>query len=166
MCVRSKRGSSVIAAECRYDENVRRSSSFLMRATSPGSSSLESVSRTYARLADACALARSMRFAFPSSLPSALADLRAQGFSVISSQLDGTPFFSRRDVSSSFVLIIGNEGNGISGPVKAEATHHLKLPMYGGAESLNASVAAGIMMYDLMRDTCLNETEFSLDNPS
>ena len=107
-----------------------------------------------------------MRFAFPSSLPSALADLRAQGFSVISSQLDGTPFFSRRDVSSSFVLIIGNEGNGISGPVKAEATHHLKLPMYGEAESLNAAVAAGIMMYDLMRDTCLNETEFSLDNPS
>ena len=107
-----------------------------------------------------------MRFAFPSSLPSALADLRTQGFSILSSQLDGAPFFSRRDVSSSFVLIIGNEGNGISDPVKAEATHHLKLPMRGGAESLNAAVAAGIMMYDLMRDVGLNDTEFILDNPS
>jgi TrmH family RNA methyltransferase len=49
------------------------------------------------------------------------------------------------------VLVIGNEGNGISDEVKAVATHRLCLPMRGGAESLNAAVAAGIMMYDLTR---------------
>ena len=92
-----------------------------------------------------------MRFAFPQDLPAALRDLREKGFSVLSSQLDGEPFFERKNVSSSFVLIIGNEGNGVSEAVKAEATHHLRLPMRGGAESLNAAIAAGIMMYDLIR---------------
>ncbi len=90
-------------------------------------------------------------FSFPQSLPEALTNLKKDGFSVISSQLDGDPFYDRKDVASSYVLIIGNEGNGVSGPVKAVATHRLCLPMRGGAESLNAAVAAGIMMYDLTR---------------
>ena len=94
-----------------------------------------------------------MSFAFPQSLPAALRDLREKGFAVLSSQLDGDPFYEREDIGSSFVLIVGNEGNGISDPVKAEATHRFRLPMRGGAESLNAAVAAGIMMYDLTKNT-------------
>ncbi len=90
-------------------------------------------------------------FSFPASLPEALEKLKKDGFSVLSSQLDGSPFYDRKAVSSSFVLIIGNEGNGVSEAVKAAATHRLCLPMRGGAESLNAAVAAGIMMYDLTR---------------
>ena len=93
-----------------------------------------------------------MSFSFPQDLPAALKELRNQGYSILSSQLDGELFYERKDVAPSFVLIIGNEGNGISEPVKAEATHHLRLPMRGGAESLNAAVAAGIMMYDLMKN--------------
>ena len=92
-----------------------------------------------------------MSFDFPPDLPAALRELKSKGYSVLSSQLDGDPFFERKDVASSFVLIIGNEGNGVSDSVKAEATHRLRLPMQGGAESLNAAVAAGIMMYDLTR---------------
>ena len=90
-------------------------------------------------------------FSFPSSLPEKLAELKKDGYSVLSSQLDGDPFFDRKPVAPSFVLIIGNEGSGVSDPVKAVATHRLRLPMRGGAESLNAAVAAGIMMYDLTR---------------
>ena len=91
-------------------------------------------------------------FSFPSSLPDALSDLKKQDYSVLSSQLDGESFYSRQDVSPRFVLVIGNEGNGISDAVKAVATHRLCLPMRGGAESLNAAVAAGIMMYELTRE--------------
>ena len=90
-------------------------------------------------------------FSFPESLPEALGTLKGKGYSVLSSQLDGESFYDRRNVSPSFVLVIGNEGNGISDAVKAVATHRLCLPMRGGAESLNAAVAAGIMMYDLTR---------------
>jgi len=85
-------------------------------------------------------------------LPGYLLGLRERGYSVISSQLDGEPFYRRGNVGESFCLIIGNEGNGVSDEVKATATHRVKLPMRGGAESLNAAIAAGIMMYDLMKD--------------
>ncbi len=90
-------------------------------------------------------------FSFPPSLQESLEALKKKGCSVLSSQLDGEPFYERDKVSPSFVLVIGNEGNGVSDEVKAVATHHLCLPMRGGAESLNAAVAAGIMMYDLTR---------------
>lgn len=93
-----------------------------------------------------------MSFAFPEDLPAALREYKIKGYSILSSQLDGTPFYERKNISPSFILVIGNEGNGISDPVKQEATHHLRLPMRGGAESLNAAVAAGIMMYDLMKN--------------
>ena len=92
-----------------------------------------------------------MGLSFPASLPDALRSLRENGYDILSSQLDGDPFYERKPVASSFVLIVGNEGNGISPAVQAEATHRLRLPMRGGAESLNAAVAAGIMMYDLTR---------------
>lgn len=90
-------------------------------------------------------------FSFPASLADSLEQLKKDGYSVLSSQLDGEPFYDRKNVSSSFVLVIGNEGNGVSDAVKKTATHRLRLPMNGGAESLNAAVAAGIMMYDLVR---------------
>lgn len=93
-----------------------------------------------------------MGLSFPECLPDALSSLRSEGYSILSSQLDGSPFYTRTDVSDHYVLIIGNEGNGISDEVKNAATHHLRLPMRGGAESLNAAVAASIMMYDLTRD--------------
>lgn len=84
-------------------------------------------------------------------LPGSLASLKAEGFAVISSQLDGTPFYERTPVGERFCLVIGSEGNGVTEAVKALATHRVRLPMRGGAESLNAAVAAGIMMYELMR---------------
>ena len=96
-------------------------------------------------------------FSFPKSLAASLKDFRNSGYSVISSQLDGEPFFERKEVASSFVLVVGNEGNGISAPVRQAATHHLRLPMAGGAESLNAAVAAGSMMYDLGRNAVTGE---------
>ena len=84
-------------------------------------------------------------------LPSALHRLAEAGYSILSSQLDGEPFYSRRAVGKRYCLIIGNEGNGVSPQVQQEATHRLRLPMRGEAESLNAAIAAGIMMYDLVR---------------
>lgn len=85
-------------------------------------------------------------------LPGMLARMAGEGASVLSSQLDGTPFYQHAPLNERFVLVIGSEGNGVTEEVKAIATHKVKLPMRGGAESLNAAVAAGIMMYELTRD--------------
>lgn len=85
-------------------------------------------------------------------LPGLLTQMVQEGASVLSSQLDGEPFYQRSPLNERFVLVIGSEGNGVTDEVKAVATHKVKLPMRGGAESLNAAVAAGIMMYELTRD--------------
>ena len=85
-------------------------------------------------------------------LPGVLSRMVEEGASVLSSQLDGEPFYRRSPLNDRFVLVIGSEGNGVTDEVKAIATHKVKLPMRGGAESLNAAVAAGIMMYELTRD--------------
>ena len=85
-------------------------------------------------------------------LPGLLTQMVQEGASVLSSQLDGDPFYQRSPLNKRFVLAIGSEGNGVTDEVKAIATHKVKLPMRGGAESLNAAVAAGIMMYELTRD--------------
>ena len=67
------------------------------------------------------------------------------------SSLSGTDFYSRSQMGSRLVLVIGNEARGVSEGVMELATQKLKLPMRGGAESLNAAVAAGIMMYELTK---------------
>ncbi len=86
------------------------------------------------------------------NLPGELTEMVQRGFAVLSSQLDGSPFYQRESVGEDFVLVIGSEGNGVTDEVKAVATHRVRLPMRGGAESLNAAVAAGIMMYEMTRD--------------
>ena len=50
------------------------------------------------------------------------------------------------------MLIIGNEGNGISDDVLALASHRITIPMKGKAESLNASAAATILIWEFMKD--------------
>ena len=91
-------------------------------------------------------------FAFASPLSSLLRTLSAAGYRVIASDLTGDDFYARPDPGRKLVLLIGNEARGISEDVRACADLRLRLPMRGGAESLNAAVAAGILMYDLMKE--------------
>ncbi len=86
-------------------------------------------------------------------LPGMLRALQARGYAVIASSLHGDPFYQGAPRGAErFALVIGNEARGVSDEVMALADVRLKLPMRGGAESLNAAVAAGIMMYELMRE--------------
>lgn len=85
-------------------------------------------------------------------LAGALKELGAQGWQVVVSALDGDDIYRRAPIGERFVLVIGSEAHGASTAVKDQATHRVRLPMRGGAESLNAAVAAGILMYELTRD--------------
>lgn len=71
-----------------------------------------------------------------------------QGFTCICGHLKGGDTLPK--VGERCVLVIGNEGSGVSDPVAAQC-HKYRLPMYGFAESLNASVAAGILIYELAK---------------
>ena len=83
-------------------------------------------------------------------LPGMLHAFAEKGTAVIATELGGEDFYQACPQEPA-ILVIGNEGNGISEIVSRQATCHLALPMRGGAESLNASVAAGIMIYEMAR---------------
>ena len=85
------------------------------------------------------------------NLPEELSVLRNLGYRIIVSALDGAPFYEGMPKCDKCALVVGNEARGVSDEVGSVADVRLKLPMRGGAESLNAAVAAGIMMYELMR---------------
>jgi len=76
--------------------------------------------------------------------------LAENGYAVIGAALDGEPFYERGKLPDKLCVIIGNEGQGMTRETLANCTHRYRLPMRGGAESLNAAVAAAIFMYELM----------------
>ncbi len=78
--------------------------------------------------------------------------LAQYGYDIIAGDLHGEPFYRRRKAKDRLCVVIGNEGQGVSPAVFAESTMRLKLPMVGGAESLNAAVAGAVMMYDFLRE--------------
>lgn len=92
-----------------------------------------------------------LKYACAPLLCDALAQLKTRGYRIIASDLKGTDFYAMENPGERFVLVIGNEARGISEDVREAADVRVRLPMRGGAESLNAAVAAGILMYEIMR---------------
>ncbi len=74
--------------------------------------------------------------------------LKAQNFTLVCGHLHGGNTLPA--ATDRMCLVIGNEGNGVSDEV-ADMCEKYKLPMYGFAESLNAAVAAGILIYELAK---------------
>jgi len=77
--------------------------------------------------------------------------LRDGGFKLITSSLDTDKNFYDVDLKEKVIISVGNEGNGISEEVYDICDVKIKIPMPGGAESLNVAVAASIMMYEVVR---------------
>ena len=76
--------------------------------------------------------------------------LNARGYATLAAVLDGGDFYRRPPLPARLCVLIGNEGAGLTGQAQDACTHRFRLPMRGGAESLNAAVAAAVMMYDLI----------------
>lgn len=83
-------------------------------------------------------------------LPVMLGKLRGYGIKIISGSLGGD-FVLPQNIGKACV-VVGNEARGISPEVKALSDVLYKIRIYGRAESLNASVAAGIMLYDVRKN--------------
>jgi len=85
------------------------------------------------------------------SAPEAAETLIQNGYAVIAAVLDGEDFYARKPLPDKVCLIVGNEGAGITPETAQAASHRYRLPMRGGAESLNAAVAAAVMMYEIVQ---------------
>jgi len=77
--------------------------------------------------------------------------LKNSGFKLVTSSLDTDKNFYDIDLKGKIIISVGNEGKGISQEVYDICDLKIKIPMPGDAESLNAAVAASIMMYEVVR---------------
>lgn len=84
------------------------------------------------------------------NLSQTLEHLKESGFWIFGTDMDGTPSH-KWNTSGKLALIIGNEGKGISTNIKKQVDEMITIPMDGHVQSLNASVAAAILMYEVFR---------------
>ena len=86
------------------------------------------------------------------NLVNSINKLKENGFWIVGTALENSVDFKTIDYSGKIALVIGNEGSGISNIVANNCDFLAKIPMYGKTNSLNASVAAGIMIYEVVRN--------------
>ena len=84
------------------------------------------------------------------NLPTLLEDLKARGLWIYAADMDGSPW-CQTDFTGPVALVIGSEGSGVSRLVKEKADFVVSLPLRGRINSLNASVAAGILCTEVAR---------------
>lgn len=75
--------------------------------------------------------------------------LQQQTYRVLASALDNAVSYAAASNLNKAALVMGNEGSGINPGILKLADQCIKIPIYGQAESLNVSVAAGILMYQM-----------------
>ncbi|MBQ6385608.1 MAG: RNA methyltransferase [Lachnospiraceae bacterium] len=86
-----------------------------------------------------------------SDAPSLLKDLEARGTATYAAHIGGRGAYTEYDYRGAAAFVIGNEGNGITDETAAAAGQLIRIPMMGRVESLNAAMAAGILMYEALR---------------
>ncbi len=84
------------------------------------------------------------------NLVKTMEDLKKQGMWFVCGDMDGECMYSL-DLTGPVGVVIGNEGSGVSRLVKENCDFVASIPMFGDIDSLNASVAAGILSYEIVR---------------
>ena len=90
-----------------------------------------------------------MKVAEVGNLVNTIKMLKKKGYWVVGSDGSATQMYTDLKYDMNTVLVIGSEGKGMSRLVKEECDYIVKLPMEGHVTSLNASVAAGILIYNI-----------------
>ncbi len=91
-----------------------------------------------------------MRVARVTNIAKLLDDLKARGVWVYGADMNGEDY-EKCDMSGACAIVIGNEGKGISRLVREKCDVIVSLPMKGKINSLNASVAAGVLLYHALK---------------
>ena len=97
-----------------------------------------------------CGALEYMPVARVTNLASTIDDLKKKNIWVYAADMDGQRW-DKTDFSGGAALVVGSEGNGVGRLIKEKCDVTVSLPMLGKVNSLNASVAAGIIMYEIAR---------------
>ena len=92
-----------------------------------------------------------MKIAKVTNINATIDMLKEQGIWIYGADIDGKDYSYNTDFSGPCALIIGSEGKGISSLTLKKCDLLVKIPMIGKINSLNASVAGGIMMYEVLK---------------
>lgn len=109
-----------------------------------------SVGLNWAVTKAACGAVEYVKVAKVTNLSRTIDELKKQNIWVYCADMNGTPW-NETDFSGGVALVVGNEGRGVSKLVKESCDITVSLPMRGKINSLNASVAAGVIMYEIAR---------------
>ena len=90
-------------------------------------------------------------FLYTDNLLEDMDKLHEQGITTYAAHLKGKGCYDEESYRSPTAFLIGNEGNGLSDELSEKAKQYIKIPMQGQLESLNAAVAAAILMYEASR---------------
>ena len=92
-----------------------------------------------------------MPFIVSDDLPAEIRRMKSEGVQVYAAHLRGTKNHWDFDYRQPTAFMIGNEGNGLQDALADLADSYLRIPMMGHTESLNAGVAASVLMYETLR---------------
>lgn len=81
----------------------------------------------------------------------AIEELKGQGVWVVGADMTGDRLYSEVDYTGPIAVVVGNEGRGIRRLVKEKCDFIVRIPLYGKIASLNASVAGGLVLYEVAR---------------
>ena len=91
-----------------------------------------------------------MRIARVVNISAALEELKRAGLWIAGADMAGESMY-KQDMTGAFALVIGNEGEGLSRLVRERCDYLVSIPMQGHVDSLNAGVAAGILLFEKRR---------------
>jgi len=94
-----------------------------------------------------------MLIARETNLVNSIKYLKTQGLWVVGASMEGRTEFFDADIPSPTAIVIGGEGTGIRRLVSQNCDLLVKIPMLGRISSLNASVAAGLIIYEVLRQS-------------
>lgn len=92
-----------------------------------------------------------VNLAMVTNLNQTIKKLKDNGFWIVGTDMENSVDYREIDYSGKIALVIGSEGFGMSESVKKSCDFIARIPMNGKVNSLNASVAAGIMIYEVIR---------------
>lgn len=90
-------------------------------------------------------------FCYVEDLSESINAMKKQNIDVYAAHLQGKAAYDQFEYKQSVAFMIGNEGNGLKDETAKLATAYLKIPMLGKVESLNAAIAATLLMYETAR---------------
>jgi len=92
-----------------------------------------------------------MKVARVTNIADTIALLKKEGLWICGTDINTDVLYYQQDFTGAIGIVIGNEGNGISQKVKKNCDFLVKIPMKGKVSSLNASVSAGIVIYEAVK---------------